>query len=140
MSEEILDNEYSGIGRLNYFLAQVAMIAVMIGAAMLFGPESPLFRLLSLAAMVAGVVLDVMRLRDIGVSQWFALLKFVPFVSMLVAIGLQSAQTGWIETRRLDRTGWTIIGVHVALFILIMFLTFLRPSDLQGLSLFSLQF
>ncbi len=140
MSKEMLDSEYPGIGRLNYFLAHVAMIAVMIGAVILVGPESPLFKVLSLTAMIAGVVLDVMRLRNIGVSQWFALLRFLPYVGGLVGIALQSLQTGWIETRRLDRTGWTIIGVHVALFVLIMFLAFWRPHQLQGLSLFAVQF
>ena len=139
MSEEILEHVYPGIGRLNYFLAHIAMIAVMVGAVLLLGPENPLFRVLSLAAMVAGVLLDVMRLRNIGVSQWFALLRFLPYVGGLVGIALQSMQTGWIESRRLDRAGWTIIGAYVGLFLLVMFLVFLRPQELQGLSLFSVQ-
>ena len=140
MSSETLENEYPGIGRLNYFLAHAAMIAVMVVAVVYLGPENPVFRILSLAAMVAGVVLDVMRLRNIGLSQWFALLRFLPWVGGFLGIALQSMQTGWIETRRLDRAGWTIIGVHVALFILIMFLVFLRPPQVEGLSIFSVPF
>ena len=128
MSDERLDDIYPGIGRLNYFLSNVAIVAVMVGAVIALGPESLVFKVLSLAAMIAGVVLDVMRLRNIGVSEWFAFLRFLPWVGGLVGIGLQSFQTGWIETRRLDRTGWTIIGVYVALFAVLMFLVFLRPG------------
>ncbi len=128
MSDETLDDIYPGIGRLNYFLAHVAIIAVMVGAVIGLGPESTLFKVLSLAAMIAGVVLDVMRLRNIGVSEWFAFLRFVPWVGGLVGICMQSFPTGWIETKRLDRTGWTIIGVYAALFAVLMFLVFLRPG------------
>ena len=128
MKDSALENEYPGIGRLNYFLAHIAMIAVVVIAVIFAGTDSTLFRLLSLAAMIAGVLLDVMRLRNIGVSQWFALLRFVPFVSSLLAVGLQSAQTGWIETRRLDRTGWAIVGVHAALFIFILVISFYPPG------------
>ena|SRR5215203_7148026 len=128
MSDEKLEHEYPGVGRFNYFLGHVAILAVIIGAVIALGPESLVFKVLSLAAMIAGVVLDVMRLRNIGVSEWFAFLRFAPWVGGLLAIGLQSAQTGWIETRRLDRTGWTIVGVHIALFVLFMVLAFLRPG------------
>ena len=128
MSDERLEHEYPGVGRLNYFLSNVAIIAVMVGTLMLVGSDSLVFKVLSLGAMIAGVVLDVMRLRNIGVSEWFAFLRFLPWVGGLVGIGLQSFQTGWIETRRLDRTGWTIIGVYVALFAVLMFLVFLRPG------------
>lgn len=127
MSDETLDHVYPGVARLNYFLSNVAIIAVMVGALFVVGPESPVFRLLSLGAMIAGVVLDVMRLRNIGVSQWFALLKFVPLVSTLLSVGLQSAPTGWIETRRLDRAGWTIVGVYIALFVFLMVVSFFPP-------------
>ena len=140
MSDERLDDVYPGIGRLNYFLSNVAIVAVMVGAVIALGPESLLFKVLSLAAMIAGVVLDVMRLRNIGVSEWFAFLRFLPWVGGLVGIGLQSFQTGWIETRRLDRTGWTIIGVYAALFAILMFLMFLRPRELGGFDLFSIGF
>src|SRR5688572_5357784 len=125
MSDETLDDTYPGIGRLNYFLAHVAIIALMVGAVIGLGPESWVFKVLSLAAMIAGVVLDVMRLRNIGVSEWFAFLRFVPWVGGLVGIAMQCTQTGWIETRRLDKTGWTIVGLYAALFAVLMFLVFL---------------
>lgn len=124
MSDETLDHDYPGVGRLYYFLARVMLIIVTVFAVIYFGPESSVFGIVSLAAMVAGVVLDVMRLRNIGVSQWFLFLRFIPWLGLVLSIGLQSAQTGWSETRRLDRAGWAIIGAHAVLIAAAVFLLY----------------
>ena len=122
MSEETLDHVYPGIGRLYFFLAKIGMMAAMIVSVIYFGPESQVTRMVGLGVMIGGFVADVMRLRNIGVSQWFAMLRFVPYVSILFAIGLQSAQTGWIESRRLDRDGIVIAAAHLALIAIVIFL------------------
>lgn len=130
MSDGTLDHIYPGIGRLHYFLAKIGLIAAMIGVVLYFGPESPVIRVAGLVSMVAGVVLDVKRLRNIGVSEWYAFLRFVPYVGSIIGIGLQSAQTGWIESRQLDRAGIIIVALHVAFVAFFIYLMLRTPSAL----------
>jgi hypothetical protein len=124
MGDAILENDRPGVGRLYYFLARVMLIVATIFAVFYFGPGSVAFKLLSFGTMSAGVVLDVMRLRNIGASQWLVFLRFVPYLGLVLSIGLQSAQSGWNETKRLDRAGWAIFGVHVALILLVVYLVY----------------
>jgi len=134
MRDDTFESVHPGIGRLYYFLARVMLILAIVFSVAFFGPDSAAFIIISLGAMVAGIVLDVMRLRNIGVSRWFVFLRYIPLVSLLFWIGLQSAQTGWSETRRLDRAGWAILGVHAALFAVIIFLSRTTGIEVFGLS------
>ncbi|MGD9589731.1 MAG: hypothetical protein AB7Q37_17165 [Pyrinomonadaceae bacterium] len=122
MSDETLESGYPGVGRLYYFLGRVMLIIVTIFSVVYFGPQSRVFAVVTLATMIAGVVLDVMRLRNIGVTSWLLFLKYLPYGALLLSIGLQTAQTGWVETKRLDRAGWAILGTHAALIAVIIFL------------------
>ncbi len=134
MENETLGSGYPGVNRLYYFLGRVVLILAVVFAVMFFGPESLAFTVLSIAAMIAGIWLDVMRLRNIGVSQWFVFLRYLPFVSLLFWIGTQSAQPGWAETRRLDRAGWAILAVHVAIFVLTLFVAFRTGIEIFGIA------
>lgn len=127
-----LGDEYPGIGRLHYFLAQIGMIAVAIFVVTTFGPESTAVSIMTVALLVGSFVLDVMRLRNIGVSQWFAFLRYLPFGRLLLGFGLLSAQTGWVETKRFDRAGVSILIVEAMLVGLMLFM-YLR----MGVSAFS---
>lgn len=129
----ITEDGYPGIGRLHYFLAHVGMIAAVLFVVTVFGPESLVMRVMSLAVMVAAVVLDVMRLRNIGLSQWLVFLRFVPFGSTLLAIGLMAAQTGWAETRRLDSAGRSILLVELILVVMVLFLMFRTGMSIFGI-------
>ncbi len=122
MKDGHLEDEYPGIGRLHYFLAQVGMIAVAIFVVTTLGPESPAVGIMTIALMVASFVLDVMRLKNIGVSQWFAFLRYLPFGRLLLGFGLLSAQTGWVETKRFDRAGVSILIVEAMLVGLMLFM------------------
>lgn len=122
MSNETLESGYPGVGRLYYFLGRVMLVVVTIFSAVYFGPESRAFGIVTLATMIAGAVLDVMRLKNIGVTTWLLFIKYLPYGALALSIGLQSAQTGWIETKRLDRPGWAILGTHAALIALIIYL------------------
>ena len=114
--------KYPGIDRQQYFLGKIGMIAVAIFVVIVFGPSSPLIRFMGLFMLVATVVLDVLRLQNMGVSQWFAFIRFLPFGNLVLDIGLQSAQTGWAETKRLDDTGKRILIVNLVLLGIMMFL------------------
>ena len=124
MIDENLDHVYPGIDRLYFFLSKMGLMMAMIFCVFYFSPDSQVTKIAGLGATIAGFVLDVMRLRNMGVSQWFAMLRFVPYVNFLFMIGLQSAQTGWIEKRRLDRDGIAIAAAHFALIALVIFLAY----------------
>jgi uncharacterized membrane protein YhaH (DUF805 family) len=119
-----LDNAFPGIDRLYYFIGRIAMLLAMVFAITFFGPESSFIRPLGLAISIAAVILDVMRLRNIGVSQWFVFLRFIPYLGLLLSIGLQSAQGGWAESKRLDRAGIAILATHAAIIGMLLFLMY----------------
>ena len=118
------EHEYAGIGRLHYFLGHVCLIAAVLFVVAVFGPKGPVIEVTSVAVMFAALVLDVLRLRNIGLSQWLVFLRFVPFGSTLLAIGLMAAQTGWAEKRRLDDAGHSILFVELILLVVMLFLYF----------------
>lgn len=134
MSESGHEHEYPGIGRLHYFLAHVGMIAVVVIVVTVFGPESRVMSITGLVVMIASFVLDVLRLKNIGLSQWFAFLRYVPFGDTLLGCGLLCAQTGWIETRRLDSAGKSILITELLLLALILFLFFRTGITVFGIA------
>ncbi len=133
MSESGHGHAYPGIGRLHYFLAHIGMIAAVVFVVTVFGPESRVTTIIGLVLMVASFVLDVMRLKNIGLSQWFAFLRYVPFGRTLLGFGLLCAQTGWIETRRLDSAGKSILVAELVLLALILFMFFRTGLTVFGL-------
>ena len=129
MSDSASVSNYPGLDRLNYFFGNVGMVLAVAFAVMIFGPDSGVMKYLPLPLMVVSLVLDVMRLRNVGLSQWFAFVRFVPFGNTILGIFLFSAQPGWAETRRWDRAGRTILIVECSLLVLMIFMYFrLRPS------------
>ena len=124
MSESKLDHIYPGIDRLQYFLYKVGMILAVVFVITVFGYDSSVMKIMGLVLMVTSVVLDVMRLRNIGLSQWYAFFRFLPFGNTVLAICLQCAQTGWIETHRLDKAGRSIFIFELLLIALMLFMLF----------------
>ena len=122
MSESDLYNNYPGVDRLQYFLYKLGMIAAVVFVVTVFGPHSPVMKIMGLALMVASMILDVMRLRNIGLSQWYAFIRFLPFGNAILDIGLQCAQPGWAETHRLDRAGRQILIFELIMFALMLFM------------------
>ena len=122
MCDETLESGYPGIGRLYYFLGRVMLIIVTVFSVVYFGPESRVFQVVTLVTMIAGAVLDVMRLKNIGVTTWLLFIKYLPYGALGLSIYLQSAQAGWNETKRFDRPGLAILGTHAAIIALIIYL------------------
>ena len=114
--------KYPGIDRQQYFLGKIGMIVVAVFVVIVFGPSSPLIRVMGLLMLVATVVLDVLRLQNMGVSQWFAFIRFLPFGNLVLDIGLLSAQTGWAETKQLDTAGKRTLIFNLVLLGIMMFL------------------
>jgi hypothetical protein len=119
---EVLANEYPGIGRLHYFLSQVGMIAAIVFVVNVFGPDSRVVSFAAFGLMAGSVIVDVLRLRNMGVSQWLVFLRFLPFGKTLMWIALTSAQTGWNESRKLDNAGKSILFVEVMIFLMVVFM------------------
>ena len=122
MSESGVDHIYPGVDRWQYFISKVGMIFALILVARVFGPHSPAMRILGLLLMFGSIALDVLRLKNIGVSQWYAFIRFLPFGNTILDICLQSAQTGWAETRTLDSTGRRIFISELAFIAMILIL------------------
>jgi len=116
------DHIYPGVDRWQYFMSKFAMILALIFVARVFGPESPAMRILTLLMMFGSIALDVLRLKNIGVSQWYAFIRFLPFGNTILDICLQSAQPGWAETRKLDTTGKRILFTELAFIVMIIIL------------------
>jgi hypothetical protein len=114
--------KYPGIDRQQYFLGKIGMIVVTVFVVIVFGPSSPLIRFMGQLMLVATVVLDVLRLQNMGVSQWFAFIRFLPFGNLVLDIGLLSAQTGWAETKQLDSAGKRTLIFNLVLLGIMMFL------------------
>src|SRR4029450_10430361 len=124
MDECGLDDSFPGIDRLQYFLGRAGIIAAVVFTVTVFGPESPVMKVVSLVVMVGGVVLGVLRLRNIGVSQWLVFLRFLPFGGLILDLGLVTAQTGWAKERQLDRAGKTILIFCLILLAMMLFMWF----------------
>ena len=133
MADEVLERDYPGIGRLHYFLAQVGMIAAVVFVVTTFGPDSLAMRVTAIAIMLASFFVDVLRLRNIGLSQWFAFLRYVPFGKLILGVGLLCAQTGWVETKKLDKAGLTIFVFEIGLILMMLFLAFRTRIDIFGM-------
>src|SRR5687768_5297821 len=97
------------------------MAAATIATLIKFGPESTVVQAAGFVVMMAGFVLDVLRLRNIGVSRWFAMLRLA-YVSSILEIWMLSAQAGWIEDRRFDRAGRTILTINAVLIAFLIYM------------------
>ena len=85
--------------------------------------------MIGLVLSYVSFALDVARLRNVGLSQWWSVLRFIPYANLVYMIFLQSAPAGWAATRRLDRTGKTLMIFQLALVALMIFmLTKLRVA------------
>ena len=136
MSDPILTDQYPGLDRLNYFLATFSLVIFLSTAIMWAGPQSVLGQIMSIAMMIGLVVARVYRLKNIGLSQWWSFLMYVPFVNLAFTIFVMAAPPGWGETRRFDRTGYAIIGVFVAMFIMILLMSRMTASSLLSTRFF----
>src|SRR5215475_11049345 len=121
MSEPTLTDEYPGLDRLNYLVATFGLVIFVSFAMNWAGPQSLLGQVLQIALMVGLVVARVYRLKNIGISQWWSFLMYVPVVNLLFSIFVLAAPPGWGETRRFDRTGYAILAILISLFLFVWF-------------------
>ena len=118
MSETAVDEGRAGVGRLDYFLGKVGLGVAFAFAASNLDPEGWPLRIIGMLLSYASFALEVGRLRRIGLSRWWSVLRFVPYVNLLYMIFLQRAPAGWAATRRFDRAGKTLVVFQLALLVL----------------------
>ena|SRR5437762_5591693 len=69
MSDSDSIYKYPRIDRRQYFLGKVGMIAAVMVVVLIVGPDSPVMRVMGLVLLIATVVMDVLRLQNLGVSR-----------------------------------------------------------------------
>jgi uncharacterized membrane protein YhaH (DUF805 family) len=124
MAESDLDNNYAGVDRLQYFLGNIGIIVAAIAAVSIFGPRSTMMTIVSIGLTIASLALDVMRLQNVGLSQWYAFIRFLPFGNTILLLGLLAAQPGWNTTRQLDSAGRSILITELILIGVMIFMAF----------------
>lgn len=117
MSESEIDDGRAGVGRLDYFLGKVGLGVAMVFAASNLDPDGWPLRVIGMLLSYASFALEVGRLRRIGLSRWWSVLRFVPYANLLYLIFLQSAPAGWAAGRRMDRAGKTLLVFQLALLV-----------------------
>ena len=120
MSESEIDGGRPGVGRLDYFLGKVALGIAMVFAASNLDPAGWPLKVIGMVLSYASFAIEVGRLRRIGLSRWWAVLRFVPYVNLLYLIFLQSAPAGWAASRRMDRAGKTLLVFQLALLVVMI--------------------
>jgi uncharacterized membrane protein YhaH (DUF805 family) len=108
---------YGGIGRLGYWLGCFAMLAIYV-----------VFRLADRGAgelgfaivinFVLSFVLVVSRLRNIGMSSWWALLLLVPCAGIFVGVPCAICPEGYQDTKKLDTAGRVLAGIFIAFLVI----------------------
>lgn len=124
MAYSDLDNNYVGVDRLQYFLGNIGIIVAAIVAVSIFGPRSTMMTIVSIGLTIASLALDVMRLQNVGLSQWFAFIRFLPFGNTILMLGLLAPQPGWNVTRQLDSAGRSILITELILIGVMIFMAF----------------
>ena len=113
MHETIFTKSYPGVDRLQYFFLTLGIGIVSASTNAITGdPNSTLATVVSVIALFGMIIVNLLRLANIGMSQWWVLLMFVPLANVWLSFRCQTAQKGWIETRRLDGTGVKIAVVY----------------------------
>ncbi len=123
--EPITQQAFGGIGRLAYFgysflnslLSNVLTIAVV---AALPAEAAPVAFIIPALSFVAGIVVVVLRLKNLGYNGWWVLGLIVPILNLVVAIRLVAAPEGYAVHKTLDTPGKVIVGLVIGAFLLVM--------------------
>ena len=134
MQDPTITEAYPGVTRLRYFLITLAVGFVYGFTAVVAGINSTTANVAYLVLLAGCFIANVARVRNIGLSQWWAFLSVVPLVNSFFGIFILAAQSGWIKTRRFDRAGKIILCLYAGLFLLgigvalMLYLNFAGPA------------
>ena len=122
--EPITQQAYGGIGRLAYFgysiLNSIVSNLLVLALGAVLPPEAVAVALIVPAlSFVAGIVIVVLRLKNMGYSGWWVLGLIVPILNLIVAVKLIAAPEGYAVNKTLDTPGKVIVGVMLGLIVLV---------------------
>lgn len=120
---------YGGVGRLGYWLAPFVFIFVTFAVSLIFGlfvaaacsgnPQavqsislgfSFVVGLLTLV-LIIGLILS--RLRNMGLSGWYALLFAVPLVNFGIGLACACFPEGYGDSKKLDVPAWILMVLYI---------------------------
>jgi len=112
--------EYPGIRRLGYFLGMMGLATLNV----LLTPESRFGNQPSavIGFIILGIALTLVveRLRNIGMSGWWALLSLVPIANIWIGFKCLIAQEGYNDAKELDSTGKLLNAIVVVCLVLML--------------------
>lgn len=122
--EPITQQAYGGIGRLAYFgysiLNSIVSNLLVLALGAVLPPEAVAVALIvPVLSFVAGIVIAVLRLKNMGYSGWWVLGLIVPILNLIVAVKLIAAPEGYSVHKTLDTPGKIIVGVMLGLIVLV---------------------
>ncbi|MGJ8677344.1 MAG: GYF domain-containing protein [Akkermansiaceae bacterium] len=134
-----------GIGRLNYFLTSIGIIVALLIAIALLVPllKSVAPEILIIGGVIGYILLIFVyfrlagaRLKNTGMSGWFALMLMIPLVNIYFSWRCIAAPEAYSLTKKLDTAGIIITSLYVLLFIAsigLNILTVMNPSLFENL-------
>lgn len=124
--------DYDGIGRARYFLSSMAVgIANMVATPML--AESTVLVLLVFGAVIAlSIYLVLQRLKNIGMSGWWAVGMLVPLLNFYVGVACVAFPPGYQSHKIMDTAGKILIGLFVGMLVLGIGAAIVLPMMLGG--------
>ena len=122
--EPITQMAYGGIGRLAYFgysiLNSIVSNLLVLALGAVLPPEAVAVALIvPVLSFVAGIVIAVLRLKNMGYSGWWVLGLIVPILNLIVAVKLIAAPEGYAVNKTLDTPGKVIVGLMLGLIVLV---------------------
>jgi uncharacterized membrane protein YhaH (DUF805 family) len=81
---------------------------------------APVAFIIPALSFVAGIVILVLRFKNLGYSGWWVLGLIVPILNLVVAIRLIAAPEGYAVHKTLDTPGKVIVGLAIGAFLLLM--------------------
>jgi uncharacterized membrane protein YhaH (DUF805 family) len=99
-----------GLHRVEYFLA-VLGIAVLYKFSSVWAATSGYSVLIQIGIMVVSVVAVASRLKNIGVTPWWALVFIVPLLNVIIGVTCLALPENYWHHRQLDLAAWVVYGL-----------------------------
>ena len=107
---------YGGIGRLSYFLSQIAMLGVFLLAGAFSGSDG-LFLAGAVVLLVVAILLLYLRFKNQAASGWWVLGTIVPILNIYVAVRAYAYPEGYGVHRKLDGPAKVIAALVLLVFL-----------------------
>lgn len=101
---------YGGIGRRGFCLVMAGILAFDAAVSASTEADPAIGLILIFLTFALSLFVTAKRLRNIGMSEWYALLGLVPIVSTILGVRCLMMPEGYQDTRKLDAPAKVILG------------------------------